>query len=88
MLTASLDIGANASAEEASEDLEEGTETVNDVVYSFRLNQSSFDKKSYLTYLKGFFNLFPCSLVCPVLIVPFDRLHEENQDEAYRDLSG
>lgn len=52
---ADVDIGANASAEEAAEELEDGTETVNNVVYSFRLNQTSFDKKSYLTYLKGTF---------------------------------
>lgn len=50
---ADVDIGANASAEEAGEELEDGVETVNNVVYSFRLNQTSFDKKSYLTYLKG-----------------------------------
>jgi hypothetical protein len=25
-----------------------------DVVHSFRLNETSFDKKSYLTYLKGY----------------------------------
>jgi hypothetical protein len=47
------DIGANASAEEAADDLEEGMETVNNIVFSFRLNETQFDKKSYLTYLKG-----------------------------------
>ncbi|CAK7894231.1 translationally-controlled tumor protein homolog [[Candida] anglica] len=49
-----VDIGANASAEEAGEDLEDGKETVNNVVYSFRLQQTQFDKKSFLTYLKGY----------------------------------
>ena len=44
--------GANPSAEEAEESLEEGATQVNNVVYSFRLQQTSFDKKSYLTYLK------------------------------------
>jgi hypothetical protein len=48
------DIGANASAEEAAEELEDGQESVNNVVYSFRLSPTSFDKKSYLTYLKGY----------------------------------
>lgn len=48
------DIGANASAEEAAEELEDGQESVNNVVFSFRLNPTSFDKKSYLTYLKGY----------------------------------
>lgn len=51
---ADVDIGANPSAEEGEEALEEGTETVNNVVYSFRLQSTSFDKKSYLTYLKGY----------------------------------
>ncbi|KAF9973375.1 hypothetical protein BGZ73_003358 [Actinomortierella ambigua] len=51
---ADVDIGANASAEEASEDLEDGVETVNDVAYSFRLQQTSFDKKGYMVYIKGY----------------------------------
>ncbi|KAI5811801.1 Mss4-like protein [Pyronema omphalodes] len=51
---ADVDIGANASAEEASEELEDGQESVNNVVHSFRLSSTSFDKKSYLTYLKGY----------------------------------
>lgn len=50
---ADVDIGANASAEEASEELEDGSESVNNIVHSFRLNSTSFNKKSYLTYLKG-----------------------------------
>ncbi|TFK55919.1 translationally controlled tumor-associated [Heliocybe sulcata] len=51
---ADIDIGANPSAEEQDEGLEDGAETVNNVVHSFRLQQTSFDKKSYLTYLKGY----------------------------------
>ncbi|KAF3163516.1 hypothetical protein TWF225_002049 [Orbilia oligospora] len=51
---ADVDIGANASAEEAEESVEDGMITVNNVVYSFRLQSTSFDKKSYLTYLKGY----------------------------------
>jgi len=51
---ADVDIGANASAEEAAEELEDGVETVNNIVSSFRLNQTQFDKKSYLTHLKGY----------------------------------
>ncbi|KAL7268020.1 hypothetical protein RUND412_009369 [Rhizina undulata] len=54
---ADVDIGANASAEEQAEELEDGAETVNNIVHSFRLNQISFDKKGYVgqlkTYLKG-----------------------------------
>ncbi|KAI7834765.1 translationally controlled tumor protein [Kickxella alabastrina] len=50
-----IDIGANASAEEPAEDaLDSTSETVNNVVYSFRLVPSSFDKKSYMTYIKGY----------------------------------
>ncbi|KAF9567313.1 translationally controlled tumor-associated [Agrocybe pediades] len=51
---ADIDIGANPSAEEQEEALEEGATSVNNVVYSFRLQSTSFDKKSYLTYLKGY----------------------------------
>ncbi|CAK9786212.1 translationally controlled tumor-associated [Cutaneotrichosporon oleaginosum] len=49
-----VDIGANPSAEEAEEALEAGAEQVNNVVHSFRLQSTQFDKKSYLTYLKGY----------------------------------
>jgi hypothetical protein len=47
------DIGANPSAEEADEGTEDTAQTVIDVVHSFRLNETSFDKKSYLTHLKS-----------------------------------
>ncbi|KAF7579712.1 hypothetical protein FOB63_004782 [Clavispora lusitaniae] len=49
-----VDIGGNPSAEGGEEDLDEGVETVNNVVYSFRLQQTQFDKKSFLTYIKGY----------------------------------
>ena len=49
-----VDTGANASAEEADEALEDGPSKVNNVIHSFRLQNTSFDKKSYLTYLKGY----------------------------------
>ena len=45
-------LGANPSAEDQEEALEDGAQTVNDVVHSFRLQSTSFDKKSFLTYLK------------------------------------
>ena len=48
-----IDIGANASAEGGDEDADDQAQTVIDVVHSFRLNETSFDKKSYLTHLKG-----------------------------------
>lgn len=40
-----VDIGANASAEGGEEALEEGEERVNNLVHSFRLQPTSFDKK-------------------------------------------
>lgn len=49
-----VDIGGNPSADGADEDLEDGVETVNNVVYSFRLQPTQFDKKSFLTYIKGY----------------------------------
>jgi hypothetical protein len=51
---ADIDIGANPSSEEAEEALEEGATQVNNVAHSFRLQSTSFDKKSFLTYLKGY----------------------------------
>jgi hypothetical protein len=48
------DLGGNPSADEAAEALEDGAQTVNNVVHSFRLQSTQFDKKSYLTYLKGY----------------------------------
>lgn len=47
------DIGANASAEEAAEELDDTKTKVNNIVHSFRLQSTSFDKKGFLTYLKG-----------------------------------
>ncbi|KAF1811466.1 microtubule/calcium-binding protein [Eremomyces bilateralis CBS 781.70] len=49
-----VDIGANPSAEEADEGTEDAAQTVIDVVHSFRLNETQFDKKSYLSHLKGY----------------------------------
>jgi hypothetical protein len=48
-----IDIGANASAEEAEEALDDTVSKVNNIVHSFRLQSTSFDKKGFLTYLKG-----------------------------------
>jgi len=45
-------LGANPSAEEQEEALEDGAVQVNNVVHSFRLSPTNFDKKTYLTYLK------------------------------------
>ncbi|KAK4106853.1 translationally controlled tumor-associated [Parathielavia hyrcaniae] len=48
------DIGANASAEEADEALEDTTVKVNNIIHSFRLQSTSYDKKSYLLHLKSY----------------------------------
>jgi hypothetical protein len=51
-----IDIGANPSAEDggADEALEDTQQTVLDVAHSFRLNETQFDKKSYLSHLKTY----------------------------------
>lgn len=57
-----VDIGANPSAEGGDEDLDSTQETVNNVVYSFRLQQTAFDKKSFLTYIKGYMKTIKAKL--------------------------
>ena len=58
-----VDIGANPSAEGGEEEaLEEGSQSVNNVVYSFRLSETSFDKKSYMTYIKGYMKALKAEL--------------------------
>ncbi|OLL26013.1 Translationally-controlled tumor [Neolecta irregularis DAH-3] len=49
-----VDIGANPSAEDADEALEDNAQTVNNIAHAFRLQATSFDKKSFLTYLKSY----------------------------------
>jgi len=49
-----FDTGANASAEEAEDGTDDQIQQVIDVVHSFRLNETSFDKKSYLSHLKTY----------------------------------
>lgn len=50
----SLDTGANASAEGGDDETAEDADVkVNNIVHSFRLQSTSFDKKGYLAYLKG-----------------------------------
>ncbi|KAF3929257.1 hypothetical protein AA313_de0205728 [Arthrobotrys entomopaga] len=72
---ADVDIGANASAEEAEETLEDGMITVNNVVYSFRLTSTQFDKKSYLTYLKGYMKAVKAKLAesAPEQVADFEK---------------
>ncbi|KAI1212433.1 translationally-controlled tumor protein [Annulohypoxylon truncatum] len=49
-----VDTGANASAEEADEGIDDSAQKVNNIIHSFRLQPTSFDKASYLSYLKGY----------------------------------
>ncbi|KAK0711651.1 Mss4-like protein [Lasiosphaeris hirsuta] len=57
-----VDTGANASAEEEEEGVEDTAVKVNNVLNSFRLQSTSFDKKSYLTYLKGYMKAIKAKL--------------------------
>jgi hypothetical protein len=54
----SVDIGANPSAEDGEEALNDDKVLVLDISHSFRLSETSFDKKAYLTHLKGAFTDF------------------------------
>ena len=49
-----VNIGANASAEEENEEYGASVRTVNNIVDSFRLSETSFDKKGYMTYIKDY----------------------------------
>ncbi|KAF9974283.1 hypothetical protein BGZ65_008817, partial [Modicella reniformis] len=51
---ADVDIGANASKEEAEETLEDGEKIVNDVVHAHRLQPTSFDKKGFTVHFKTY----------------------------------
>ncbi|KAH3899865.1 probable Translationally-controlled tumor protein homolog [Saccharomycodes ludwigii] len=65
-----IDIGANPSTDAGDEDgVEDGSEVVNNVVYSFRLQPTAFDKKSFITYIKGYMKYIK------------NKLQETNPDE-------
>lgn len=52
-----VNIGANPSAEGEDADeapADDGSYQVNNVIDAFNLEQTSFDKKSFLTYIKGY----------------------------------
>jgi hypothetical protein len=50
--------GGNPSAEEMEEALESGAQQVNNVVHSFRLSQTSFDKKVRTTGRQAALKIF------------------------------
>ncbi|EGX96960.1 translationally-controlled tumor protein [Cordyceps militaris CM01] len=55
--------GANASAEEVEESVEDADVKVNNIVNSFRLQSTQFDKKGYLVYLKGYMKAVKAKLL-------------------------
>ncbi|PHH82296.1 hypothetical protein CDD83_3304 [Cordyceps sp. RAO-2017] len=57
-----VDTGANASAEGGDEAVEDEAVKVNNIVHSFRLQSTQFDKKSFLTYLKGYMKAVKAAL--------------------------
>ncbi|KAG8905744.1 hypothetical protein FRC01_008247 [Tulasnella sp. 417] len=57
-----VDIGANPSAEEIAEAMEDGATTVNNVVHSFRLELTSFKKKGYGEHLKNYMKALKAKL--------------------------
>ncbi|PWN19160.1 putative translationally-controlled tumor protein [Microstroma glucosiphilum] len=57
-----VDIGGNPSAEEQAEALENGGTQVINIVHSFRLQSTTFDKKGYLTHLKSYMKAIKESL--------------------------
>lgn len=51
--------------------MEDGAQSVNNVVHSMRLSSTVFDKKSYLTYLKvGNFESWPNGSTLPIALFP------------------
>lgn len=71
-----FDIGANASAEgEDEEELVSDVRTVNNLVDGFRLVETAFDKKSYMTYIKGYMKKLTDILKekNPDRVVPFQK---------------
>ncbi|KAI9021689.1 translationally-controlled tumor protein [Phycomyces nitens] len=58
-----IDIGANPSAEGGDDEgADDNVKTVNNVIYNNRLTETSFDKKSYMTYIKGYMKAIKAKL--------------------------
>ncbi|KAG2086223.1 translationally-controlled tumor protein [Suillus discolor] len=66
-----VDIGANASAEEQEETLEDGAITVNNIAHSFRLQATAYDKKAYLSHLKAYMKAVADKLKDPSVVDEF-----------------
>ncbi|KAI1840566.1 hypothetical protein JX265_010108 [Neoarthrinium moseri] len=50
----SFDTGANASAEEAGEDVEDGVQKVNNIIHTFQLQEIPLGKADYKNHVKSF----------------------------------
>lgn len=61
------DTGANASSEDAEEALDDAAQKVNNILHTFNLKPTNFDKKSYGVYLKG--------ASCPISLIAIVFLH-------------
>ena len=72
----STDTGANASAEEAEEGVEDSSKQVNNICSSFRLQPTVFEKKDYLTHLKGESTALASKTTRFLGLIIFHRLHE------------
>ncbi|KAL1898324.1 hypothetical protein Cpir12675_001949 [Ceratocystis pirilliformis] len=57
-----INTGANASAEEAEETLDDGEIKVNNIINSFRLQETSFNKQSFIPYLKEYMKAIKAKL--------------------------
>ncbi|KTW26661.1 hypothetical protein T552_02670 [Pneumocystis carinii B80] len=70
-----VDIGANPSAEGDEEITEDGVETVNNVVYSFRLVSTTYTKKDYQVYIKSYLKKLKQHLQenCPDRVEVFEK---------------
>ncbi|CEP14329.1 hypothetical protein [Parasitella parasitica] len=49
-----VDIGANPSAEDAPDEIMDDAKTVNNLVHTSRLEPTIFNKKAYISYIKGY----------------------------------
>ena len=63
--TRPLDTGANASTEEAEEGAEDADRKVIDIVESFRLQETFYDKKSLKQYLNGTYRVDSLTILSP-----------------------
>ncbi len=76
--------GGNPSAEEAEEALEAGASQINNVVHSFRLQTTTFDKKVRISAISPMFSLLMHSFRSVLPHLP-QRIHEDGQGSSAGD---